>query len=37
MCDNVPEIDIVLKNQFEIYSQPFEKANADLREIEGNL
>lgn len=37
MCDYVPEIDIVFKDQYAIYSQPFEDANAELRDLEGSL
>ena len=30
VCEYVPEIDIVVKNQMDIYSQPFEQANAEM-------
>lgn len=37
LCDYVPEIDIVFKNQMSLYSKPFEEANLVLRGLEGDL
>ena len=37
LCEFVPEVDIVLKDQLDIYSQSHEKAEAYLHSIESDL
>ena len=36
-CEYVPEIDIILKNQMEIYMKPFDESSAELTMIQNQL
>lgn len=37
VCEFVPEVDIVLKDQMQLYMKPFEQTRRELREIQGHL